>query len=203
MHHTKRDQLLTILAERAMVISKTPITLASGKKSDYYIDGRVVTTYAPAAPLIADLIKETIGDVPVDAVGGLTMGADPMLGALSGKGYYNTFIVRKEPKQHGLGKWIEGSLSKDDKQVVIIDDVATSGGSILNTINRIKEEFPHVKIVKVVVLVDREEGAKEKLAENGYTLESLFTAAEIRKKKEALPFIGSGGQGKERSPESL
>ena len=165
-------------------IGRLPVPVPAGV--EVAIDGRVVTTSADGAPLIADLIKELIGDTPVDSVGGLTMGADPMLGALSGKGYYNTFMVRKEPKKHGLTKWIEGNLSQDDKRVVIIDDVATSGGSTLKTINRIKEEFSHLQIVKVIVLVDREEGAKEKLAEHGYTLESLFTANEIRKEKESL-----------------
>ncbi|MDY7037691.1 MAG: phosphoribosyltransferase family protein, partial [Thermodesulfobacteriota bacterium] len=155
------------------------VTLSSGKSSEYYFDGKMVASDPDGAPLIIEAIKDIIGDTQVDTVGGPTIGADFMLGALSGKGYFRTFIIRKTPKEHGLSKCVEGQLNEKDRKVAIIDDVATSGGSILKAIEAVKEEFPQVEIVKVVVLVDREEGAKEKLKEKGYVLESVFQAKEL------------------------
>ena len=160
------------------------VTLSSGKRSDYYIDGKMVATLKEGGPLLADLIKEKIGNIPVDAVGGLTIGADPMLGALTGKGHFNTFIIRKEPKEHGLSKLIEGQLSTQDKSVVIVDDVATTGKSLLRAIDTVKSEYSDIKILKVIVLVDREEGAKEYLKEHGYELEHIFTSEELIKEKQ-------------------
>ncbi|MDY6856358.1 MAG: phosphoribosyltransferase family protein [Thermodesulfobacteriota bacterium] len=156
-----------------------PVTLSSGKSSEYYIDGKMVASDPGGAPLIANAIKDIIGTTQIDSVGGPTIGADFMLGALSGKGYFRTFIIRKTPKEHGLNKWIEGQLNENDRKIAIIDDVATTGGSILKAIEAVKGEFPRVKIIKVVVLVDREEGAKEKLKEKGYVLESVFKATEL------------------------
>lgn len=177
MNESKRKKLLMLLVEHSL--SFGDITLSSGRGSRYYVDGKMTATTTEGAPLIADLIKEKIGDAPVDAVGGLTIGADPMLGALSGKGYFKTFYIRKEPKKHGLNKFIEGQLSEYDKNVAIVDDVATTGGSILRAIHTVKEAFPHVNIEKIIVLVDREEGAKENLEKQGYTLESIFTSHEL------------------------
>ena len=177
----KRERLLQMLAEQSLRLQ--PITLSSGKESSYYVDGKMVATTPEGAPLIADAIKDLIGDIQVDAVGGPTIGADPMLGALSGKGYYRTFIIRKEPKSHGLSKWIEGQLNKDDHRAVIIDDVATTGGSILKAINTVKKEFPQLEIVKVIALVDREEGAGELLSKHGYNLESVFRSIELIEKR--------------------
>lgn len=92
-------------------------------------------------------------------------------------------VYHKEPKPHGLSKWIEGQLRKDDKRIVIIDDAATTGGSILGAIKVVKNELPQLEIVKVVVLVDREEGAKENLQKEGYKLESVFTGRELLAEK--------------------
>ncbi len=160
-------------------IKRGKVILSSGKKSNYYIDGRMVSTTSEGAPLIADIINEMLKGEDIDAVGGPTIGADPILGALAGKGYYRTFIIRKEPKKHGLSKWIEGLLKETDKKVAIVDDVATTGGSIIRSINILKEHFPHIKVAKIIVLVDREEGAKERLEKEGYTLESIFKAKEL------------------------
>lgn len=181
MLQSKRERLLQILADQSLHLES--ITLSSGKTSNYYIDGKMVATTPEGAPLIAEAIRDLIGDTPIDVVGGPTIGADPMLGALSGRGYFRTFIIRKEPKRHGLSKWIEGQLTKDDKRVVIIDDVATTGGSILKSIEIIRNEFPQIEIVKVIVLVDREEGAKENLKEQGYILETVFTGRELLAEK--------------------
>jgi len=155
------------------------LTLSSGTESSYYIDCRMISTLKEGAPLLADLIKEKIGNLQVDAIGGPEIGAIPILGALSGKGYFNTFIIRKGPKKYGLNKLIEGQLNEQDSSVIIIDDVATTGKSILRAINTVKKVHPNIKILKVIVIVDREEGAKEYLKEFGYSLEHLFTGKEL------------------------
>jgi len=177
MIESERRRLMEMLVDQSLHL-KT-VTLSSGKSSKYYFDGKMVASDPNGAPLIAEAIKDIIGDTQVDTVGGPTIGADFMLGALSGKGYFRTFIIRKTPKEHGLGKCVEGQLNEQDRKVAIIDDVATSGGSILKAIDIVKKEFPQAEIVKVVVLVDREEGANEKLKEKGYVLESVFEAKEL------------------------
>lgn len=177
MIESERRRLMEMLVDQSLYL-KT-VTLSSGKSSKYYFDGKMVASDPNGAPLIAEAIKDIIGDTQVDTVGGPTIGADFMLGALSGKGYFRTFIIRKTPKEHGLGKYVEGQLNEQDRKVAIIDDVATSGGSILKAIDIVKKEFPQAEIVKVVVLVDREEGANEKLKEKGYVLESVFEAKEL------------------------
>lgn len=183
MLESKREKLRRLLIEQSL--HEQPVTLSSGKSSNFYFDGKMVALTSEGAPLIAEAIKEIIGNTQVDAVGGPTIGADPMLGALSGLGFFRCFIIRKEPKKHGLSKWIEGPLNEKDKKVVIIDDVATSGGSILKSINILKAEFPQIEIVKVIVLVDRQEGAEENLREKGYVLESVFKADEFISLKKA------------------
>ena len=181
MNQSERNRLLRMLVKHSL--SFAPVTLSSGKSSNYYVDGKMTATTPEGAPLIADAIKDAINAELVDSVGGITMGADPMLGALSGKGYFRTFIVRKEAKPHGKSKYIEGQLNKDDKRVVFIDDVATTGGSILRGLEVLRREYPHIEIVKVIVLVDREEGAKENLKKHGYVLESIFTSKELIEEK--------------------
>jgi len=178
----EREKLLRLLVQHAFRFED--VSLSSGKISNYYVDGKMVASLPEGAPLISDAIKEIIGDAKVDVVGGPSLGAVPMLGALSGKGYFRTFIVRKQPKEHDMTKWIEGQLNGEDEKVVIIDDVATTGGSILVAINTVKKEFPNIEIVKVIVLVDREEGAREKLAQHGYTLESVFKSKELIDEKD-------------------
>lgn len=170
-----KELLRKLLVCNALIFDN--VTLSAGNHSTYYIDGRMVTTSPQSAPLIASIMKTIIG--PVDAVGGPSIGADPILGALAGLGYYRTFIVRKEPKKHGLNKWIEGQLDKNDKRVAIIDDVATTGQSLLKAIRIVREQFPDIQIVKVAVLVDREEGAEQKLAEYGYDLLSIFKISQL------------------------
>ncbi|MDY7037351.1 MAG: phosphoribosyltransferase family protein [Thermodesulfobacteriota bacterium] len=177
LSNINRKRLKTMIID--MALRSQSVTLSSGKSSEYYIDGKIVASDPDGGPLIADAIKDIIGTTQIDSVGGPTIGADFMLGALSGKGYFRTFIIRKAPKEYGLNKWIEGQLNENDKKVAIIDDVATTGGSILKAIEAVKGEFPRVEIVKVVVLVDREEGAKEKLKEKGYAMESVFKANEL------------------------
>jgi len=176
MGNYKKEYLKQLLIDYALVFNN--IQLSSGKHSNYYIDARMVTTLPEGAQIVAEIMKNIIGET--DAVGGPELGAVPILGALAGLGYYQTFIIRKQAKKYGLNKWIEGHLGEE---IAIIDDVATTGNSLLKAICTVKKCFPEIKITKVVVLVDREEGAKEALMKRGYELVSIFKANELFKKE--------------------
>jgi len=159
-------------------------TLSSGKTSDYYVDCRTTTLDPEGADLTARLLFERIRSLKakVDAVGGLTLGADPMTAALIVRSWLEGspirgFIVRKEAKGHGRGRLVEGNLRKGDK-VVILEDVVTTGGSALQAIAAAEAEG--AKVVEVMAVVDREEGGREALEAKGYPLFALFTASELK-----------------------
>ena len=159
----------------------TTRTLSSGKNSDYYIDGKLVTLDPEGAFLTAKVIFDMLSSMDFDAVGGLTLGADPIVGALALYSYINkrpiqTFIVRKDPKKHGTMKLIEGKFTKGSR-VVIVDDVVTTGKSILQAIDAVKQE--EGKIEKIIALVDREAGAREMFASLGYKFEPIFTKEDL------------------------
>lgn len=163
---------------------KEKIILSSGKESDYYIDARLVTLSAEGAYLSARLILELIKDDFLDAIGGPTLGADPIVGAIGFLSFQtgkpiNTFIIRKTPKAHGKGQKIEGPRLKKGNQVVLIDDVATTGKAFLQSLDVL--ESMGVIAKKAICLVDRREGAKEALAQRGCTLISIFDISEIHK----------------------
>ncbi len=136
-------------------------TLSSGKKSDFYVDCRKVTLHPLGAKLIGRLVLDKIKGVKVDAVGGMTMGADPIIGAVITLGDIPGFIVRKKAKEHGTKQRIEGIL-QPGWNVLIVEDVATTGGSALEAIQAAEEAG--AKVVKVISVVDREEGARAALA---------------------------------------
>jgi orotate phosphoribosyltransferase len=176
-----RQQLLTILRRDAY--ARRDVILSSGKPSHYYIDCRQVTLSAEGAFLTARLILADLAPTPVQAIGGLTLGADPMVAAVAALSFadrrpFQAFIVRKESKQHGRRRSIEGPELPPGAPVAIVDDVATTGGSILKAIQRVREETDW-HIARVLCLVDRQEGAREALAQAGYDLISLFTGAEL------------------------
>jgi orotate phosphoribosyltransferase len=176
---THRDELLKILVQHSL--KKGDFTLASGKKSSYYIDGKHTTLGSRGAYLVARIFLAMIADDVPDAVGGLTLGADPIIGsmlALAGmedlelKG----FIVRKEAKGHGTQSLVEGSLAKNDR-VVVIEDVVTTGGSSLKAIEALREAGCEIK--RVLAVVDREQGGRENMHKAGCRLESIFTINEL------------------------
>jgi orotate phosphoribosyltransferase len=176
-----RQRLLELLKTQALSLGN--FKLSSGKESDYYIDGKRVTLTPEGAFLTAVLILDALRDEEFDALGGPTLGADPIVGAVAALSWLKgkpvkTFIVRKNPKKHGTERWIEGPLSSGDK-VVIVEDVVTTGKSAMEAIKRVEEIG--CEVVKVVALVDRMEGAGEKFEEAGYRFQPLFTAGEIRK----------------------
>jgi orotate phosphoribosyltransferase len=158
-------------------------TLASGRSSHYYIDGRKVTLSAEGAGLIAIGILDLISASPqIAAVGGLTMGADPIVGATlalapaHGRDDLRGFLVRKQAKAHGTGNLVEGPL-EPGTTVAIVDDVATTGGSSFQAIEAV--ESLGCKVAMVVVVLDRLEGAAEAFAARGYTFRPLLTIRDL------------------------
>lgn len=176
-----RQRLLAILRRDAY--ARKEVILSSGKPSHYYIDCRTVTLSAEGAFLTAQLMLAALSGSPVQAIGGLTLGADPIAAAVAALSFaqgrpLQAFIVRKEAKKHGQGRSIEGPHLPAGAWVAIVDDVATTGGSLLKAIDRVRQETDW-RIAKVLCLVDRQEGAQEVLAQAGFPLISLFTGQEL------------------------
>lgn len=168
-----KKELLALLQKEAL--KKGEFVLSSGKKSNYYLDGRVITLTPEGAYLVASIILESVKDI--DAIGGPTLGADPIVGAIAALSHIKkiplkTFIVRKNIKAHGTQRQIEGPALVKNSRVIIVDDVATTGGALLEA----KEALDKigVKVERALVIVDRGEGAKENLAKAGLKLESIF-----------------------------
>ncbi len=159
-------------------------TLASGKKSDFYINGKTTTLRPDALNYAARLFLEMLREAKPDRVGGMTLGADALIGAITAFSFdlgmpVEGFIVRKEPKTHGASQWMEGPELKPGQRVAIIEDVVTTGGSSLKAIERVKVTCPEVEIVGVYALVDRLDGGGAALAKEGIPLHSLFTKDEL------------------------
>ncbi|MDB4877334.1 MAG: Orotate phosphoribosyltransferase [Gemmatimonadetes bacterium] len=177
-HH---NDLLTLLATRSA--KRGSFTLASGRQSSLYIDARVTTMSPEGLALIGPLGLEAIHAAgwDVDAVGGLTLGADPIACAVSYASATSAkplraFTVRKEPKTHGTGKLIEGAFQTGDR-VAVIEDTITTGGSAKKAIDAVRAAGGTV--VGVLALVDREEGGREALEADGVRVISLARAADI------------------------
>lgn len=179
---SEKERLKKIIIE--LSYEKRNVTLASGRQSDFYFDGKQTTLHPEGGYLTGKLFFDAIKDVEgVEGVGGLTLGADPIATATSVVSFLEgkpvpAFIIRKEPKGHGTGAWLEGRKNlKPGSRVVIVEDVVTSGGSSIKAIKRAEEEG--LKVLGVVTLVDREEGGRENIEAEGYWLKSIFTKAEI------------------------
>ena len=177
---TLKKELLEELKNNAFF--KEKITLSSGKVSDYYIDCRLVTLSAKGAFLSGRIILEMIKNERICAIGGPSLGADPIVGAIASLSYLdknpiNTFIVRSVPKTHGKMRHIEGPPIKSGSKVILIDDVATTGKSILQAIELLKGDG--IKVEKAIVIVDREEGAAESLAKENCSLIPIFKASDF------------------------
>ncbi len=173
-------RLRALLRERAVQFGE--FTLASGAKSDVYIDGRLLTLSAEGAKLVAGMLWERIAPLRPDAVGGMTMGADPIVGALLAVADTPLlgFLVRKEPKGHGTRKSVEGPRpDKARPRVVLVDDTVTTGGSTLKAIKAVREEWS-AEVVGAFAIVDRETGAPEAFAQEGVPFEALLRLGELR-----------------------
>jgi len=177
-----KERLISLLLERSFRYTEEPtFKLASGKLSNYYIDCRK-TTYSPEGQfLVGSIIFEMIKGLNVDAIGGLTMGADPISCSVAFASHINkndigSFAIRKERKEHGMQKQVEGAV-KEGNRVIIIDDVITTGGSTIKAIEAAKREG--LEIVKVIVLVDREEGGKEEILKHVSEVDAVCTRSEL------------------------
>jgi orotate phosphoribosyltransferase len=172
-----RDELLRLIKDLAVVHGR--VTLSSGREADYYVDLRRVTLAASAAPLVGRVMLETVADLDFDAVGGLTLGADPiataMLHSAAAAGrQLDAFVVRKEGKAHGLQRRIEGP-DVAGRRVLAVEDTSTTGGSVLTAVDALREAGADV--VGVAVIVER--GAAEAVAAAGLEYRSAFSTTDL------------------------
>lgn len=183
--HDFRNRLKEIILAKSFRYSPdAPFLLTSGKTSPYYFDCKRTTLEPEGAFLIGEILCDMVWNVPLAGVGGLTLGADPMASALMHSAWRRgrripQFIVRKEPKKHGTAQWIEGNVQPGDR-VLIVDDVVTTGGSVIKSIERAKEAGLIVQ--EVILLVDREEfNAMEhvRIAADSAPVRSILTKTEL------------------------
>jgi orotate phosphoribosyltransferase len=176
---TDRTRLLKLLQD--LSFERRKVVLASGRESDFYVDCKRTTLTAEGHVLVGRLLLDRVRRVKplVRGVGGLTLGADPIASAIALTSFLegtpiDSFIVRKEPKGHGTGQWIEGRKTiPDASRVVVIEDVVTTGGSALKAIERCRAE--KLEPVLCLALVDRLEGGREAIEATGVPLDALFT----------------------------
>jgi len=182
---TMKKRLIDLIIERTFRFTDKPtFKLASGKMSSYYFNCKPTTLNSEGMYLIGNLLYDLIKSRrswKAKGVGGLTLGADPISNAIAHTFYLKgeqmeSFVVRKEPKKHGTMLWVEGNVGKGEK-VIIIEDVITTGGSTIKAIDRAKK--CGLKVLGVIVLIDRQEGGKEKIQAKGVKVETLLTREEI------------------------
>ena len=180
-----KKRLIDIIIRRSFKFSKRPsFKLASGKKSNFYFNCKPTTLNPEGMFLIGNLLFRLVSrqkNWNVKAVGGLTLGADPVAAAVAYTSHIKGkplegFVVRKEPKKHGTMLWIEGNVKKGDK-VLIVEDVITTGGSTIKAIKRARQ--CGLKVVGAVVLIDRQEGGREAIEAMGLPVKELLTKEEI------------------------
>lgn len=174
-----RERLLDLIRDHAVVHGR--VTLSSGREADYYLDCRRVTLSGEAAPLVGEVLLDLTGDLSYDAVGGLTMGADPvataMLHAAARRGRtLDAYVVRKEGKPHGLQRRIEGP-DIAGRRVLVVEDTSTTGGSALTAVQAVREAG--AEVVAVVTIVDRSTGAGEKIEAEGLTYRYAYGLADL------------------------
>lgn len=175
-----KDLLLSELREHALVIGE--VTLTSGKKAQYYVDAKRALLRPAGLRATGLLVAAEAVERGATAVGGMTMGADPIasaaLAAPGGDGLV-AFFVRKEKKQHGLQRWIEGPLLEEGTKCLVVEDVVTTGGSTVSALERVREEG--LEVAGVVTVVDRLAGGAEAIAEasGGAPYRALVTIDEL------------------------
>ena len=172
-----RDSLCALIKDRAIVHGK--VTLSSGREADYYVDLRRVTLDGEAAPLVGRVMRELTADLSYDAVGGLTLGADPvgtaMLHAAAATGQrLDAFVVRKEGKAHGLQRRIEGP-DVAGRRVLAVEDTSTTGGSVLTAVDALREAG--AEVVAVAVIVER--GARAAIEARGIEYRYAYDLADL------------------------
>jgi orotate phosphoribosyltransferase len=180
-----RARLAKIIANRSF--GRGEVTLASGRKSDFYFNLKPTMLDPEGAALLAELTLDALKDDQIDYVGGLEMGAVPIAGAIAQLSWIKgrpiaAFFVRKKPKEHGARLAIEG-LAKGEslqgKRVVVVEDVTTTGGSAIKAVESVREAG--AEVVLVFTMVDREEGATDAFSAAGLKFRALFKASEFLK----------------------
>jgi orotate phosphoribosyltransferase len=175
-----RVDLLTHITDKAVIRGK--VTLSSGREADYYVDLRRITLDAAASPLVGQVMLDLTADLEFDAVGGLTLGADPvavaMLHAAAARGRtLDAFVVRKEGKRHGLQRRIEGP-DVAGRRVLAVEDTSTTGGSVLTAVEALRAAG--AQVIAVAVIVDRDTGARERVQdEAGVPYLAAYNSAEL------------------------
>ncbi|MEU8250099.1 orotate phosphoribosyltransferase [Nonomuraea sp. NPDC048916] len=174
---TDRDNLLAEINKKAVVHGK--VVLSSGQEADFYLDLRRITLDGVAAPLVGRVMLDMTADLDYDAVGGLTLGADPvaaaMLHAAAARGRtLDAFVVRKAQKQHGLQRRVEGPDVRG-RRVLAVEDTSTTGGSVMTAVEALREAG--AEVVGVATIVER--GAAPRLAEEGLTYRTAFTLTDL------------------------
>lgn len=178
-----KARLKAILLEKSY--RKGKFKLSSGKESDFYIDGKQTTLSAEGGYLTGKLLFEMIREsgTKIEAVGGMTLGADPIVTAVSVVSFLEkapipAFIVRKESKKHGTEAYLEGQQNiPAGATVALVEDVVTTGGTLIKVIDRVEAQGYRVGLIATII--DREEGGAEALAEKGYPLKALFTRTSL------------------------
>ena len=177
-----RARLASLLRERALV--RESVVLSSGRRSSYYFDARQVLLDPEGAALAGALAWQLLGDAAPAAVGGLTLGADPLVCAVSAAAWaegrrVTGFFVRKQAKKHGLQQWIEGPFIEEGMPVAVVDDVLTTGGSLVTAIEKARQAGGAV--MAALVVIDRDEGGRDAVVDalEAAPLHALFTAPEL------------------------
>jgi orotate phosphoribosyltransferase len=176
---TQRGRLLQIIKEKSLLTGR--FKLASGLMSDYYLDMKPTTFSPEGAALTAEIVlDEILKHGRVDAIGGLELGAVPVISAVCARSWpdhpIDGFIVRKEKKGHGTDKKIDGNF-KPNSNVILLDDVTTKGGSVMQAAEAVRTQG--AKVVKIITIVDRLEGAAERLQKEGIELIPIFTTRDL------------------------
>ena len=173
---TESTRRILEVAREVGALLQGEFTLTSGKKSDYYFEGKRLTLSPEGAYLTGKVVFDQLADADIDAIGGVAIGGYPMVAAVALVSHLEgkpipSFIVREETKEHGTRRRIEGHL-KEGSRVAIVDDVITTGGSVSRAIE--SAEAANCKVVKVIVLVDRHEGGSDKLKKQGYDFTAII-----------------------------
>lgn len=176
-----KERLLEIIRHKSLLTKGGPFKLASGEVSNYYLDMKPTTFDPEGIFLVAEIIIELLSqDHNIDSIGGLELGAVPIIAAVNQRSWperpIGGFVVRKEKKGHGTDKKIDGNF-KDGTTVVLFDDVTTKGGSVMQAVRAVRDRG--ATVTKIITVVDRLEGAAENLAKAGIELVPIFTKDDL------------------------
>ena len=177
-----KQELIEMLCEKSFMYSdETIYRLVSGRQSHYYVNCKPTTLHPKGMFLVGHMVFDCVKEIDIHGIGGLTFGADPVAMAAAFASYLKkkplkAFSIRKTRKDHGIVKWLEGDMQPGEK-VVIVEDVVTTGGSTIKAVERARAEG--LEVVKVVVLVDREEGGMEAVNAHVDSVEAIVTIGDL------------------------